>query len=140
MNISKTSWHYKVVANTFCFMDYWWPSQSLCIYFWQVILRLVFGLALGLLIVSPLVTILTYVTDTLESSHFLVQFYSFLGFVMGMLYLIGALVGIILLLCEGVAWVSRKFPKKHKEPKEPSLLIAYIKAKKDRVCPMITFL
>ena len=140
MNISKTAWHYKVVANKFCLIDGWWPSQSLCIYFWQVILRLVLGLALGLLLVSPLVTIITYVTGTIESSPFLVQFYSFVGFVIGMLYLLGALLGIFALLYEGVAWVSRKFPKKHKEPKEPSLLLAYIKAKKDRVCPMITFL
>ena len=140
MNISKTSWHYKVVANTFCSMDRWWPSQSLCIYFWQVILRLVLGLALGLILVSPLVTIITYVTGTIESSHVLVQLYASVGFVIGTLYLLGLLVFIFVLLYEGVGWVSRKFPKKHKEPKEPSLLLAYIKAKKDRVCPMITFL
>jgi hypothetical protein len=65
---------------------------------------------------------------------------------MGVLYSLFVFVGTGILLCDGVVWVIRKFPtkhkkhKKHKEPKEPSLLIAYIKAKKDKVCPMLTFL
>ena len=142
MNLSKNTWHFKVVEDEFCFMEGWDASRSLCLYFWQVVMRLFFGIGLGLLAVSPLVTIITYVTDTTHSAPFLIHFYSFIGFIVSFFYFF--VLGITICCCtiEGVKWVARKFPRKYKEPKEPkepSIIIEYIKAKKAKVCPMLNF-
>jgi hypothetical protein len=142
MNISKNTWHFGVVADDFFFMEGWYPSRSLCLYFWQVVIRLFFGISIGLLAASPLSTIINYATDTLRSSPFLVEFYSFIGFLVGCFYLFVAVIFILACVVQAVKWVNSKFPRKHiepKEPKEPSIIIEYIKAKKAKVCPMLNF-
>jgi Na+-transporting methylmalonyl-CoA/oxaloacetate decarboxylase gamma subunit len=134
MNISKQSWHYGVVSNKFCFMDGWWASNSLCLYFWQVVMRISFGFLLCLLAVSPLVLIMQI---ALGSSPTLL---GVLGLIIGLLYIFVLLIFIVLCIGEVYRKVRRTFPHKEpKKPSEPNILIEYIKAKKDKVCPMITY-
>ena len=59
MIINKDSWHYKVVEEGLFWSDGSYPSNSLCLYFWQVVGRVLSGVAFVSLCVSPLVLLMT---------------------------------------------------------------------------------
>jgi hypothetical protein len=142
MNISKNTWHFGVVADDFFFMEGWYPSRSLCLYFWQVVMRLFFGMGLGLLAASPLATAIVSLTGTFDTASPLVKLYASFGVIVSIFYGLILAGFIIYFGVQGIKWVKSKIPRKHKEPqepKEPSIIIEYIKAKKDKVCPILNF-
>jgi hypothetical protein len=145
MNISKNTWHFGVVADDFFFMEGWYPSRSLCLYFWQVVMRLFFGMGLGLLAASPLATAIVSLTGTFDTASPLVKLYASFGVIVSIFYGLILVCSISYLSVQGVKWVYNKLPRKYKEPKEhsnpkePSIIIEYIKAKKAKVCPMLNF-
>jgi predicted PurR-regulated permease PerM len=142
MDINRNKWHYKVITGDCFFMDGWYASRSLCVYFWQVVARFHWCLFVFTVAVSPLATAIVLGTGTAESSYFLVKVYASVGVAVSLLYgiLLSSFVGF--LIVEGIKYVYNKFPRKHEEPskpKEPSIIIEYIKAKKAKVCPRLNF-
>ena len=140
MKIKKDSFHYKVVAV--------WsdckPSTSLCLYFWQVVFlsvflvtkMTIFGLVLvavaaaclffaGALIALPFGWLVSevppwYLSDSMVASANTVIWVLLLGGCgLSLLVFLGALVK--------NSW------------KMPELLKAYLKAKKEKVCPVLEF-
>jgi large-conductance mechanosensitive channel len=139
MDVKRTTLHYKILTDRCFLMDGWTPSRSLCIYFWQVVARFCWCLFVMSLVVSPLATFIVMGTGTFESSSLLVRLYSSVGAMISIFYIFILFAFIVFCIVEGVKWVNSKFPREHKEPKEPSIIIEYIKAKKAKVCPMLNF-
>lgn len=141
MNISKNSWHYKTIRNLNRT-----PSRSLCLYFWQVVLCSLFLYLIGPAVLLlggfciigglPLVVggLLTHTPDgdLLWNWIVMVKCWS-VG--------IGAIVAFF-----AVGWfivslwgyIKSKLSKVSID-KEPSVLVSYIQAKKQKVCPFINF-
>lgn len=138
MKVNKNSWHYKVLSEKFCFMggwDEWNISSSLCVYFWQVVFRLFTGVGLGLLVLSPFFSWTLIILD--------LTFSSILGAlltVMGLLVTFAApfLGTLFVVVCVG-EFIKNKLPRREYKEKEPNLIVEYIKAKKNKVCPIIEF-
>ncbi len=140
MNISKNSWHYKTIRN----MNRT-PSRSLCLYFWQVVFCSLFlyiigpGVLLGggvcLAGGIPLVIggLITHTPDA-DLLHWItaVKCWS-VG--LGAIAVLTAVVWFVV-----TAWnfVADKFSDA-KLDKENGVLVSYIQAKKEKVCPIIEF-
>ena len=119
MKVSRKSWHYKLASIKSS--DYR-PSDSLCVYFWQVIGGLLismlgFGLVCGLSIfaLSPL---LMWVIDGFNEP----------GIAMTGVYIIFA-----------VVYLMRKGYEKATESTFAQVTGAWVSAKKKRICPRIDF-
>jgi len=140
MKISKDSWHYRV-CNSFS----WMPSTSLCLYFWQVVwasflnfilipvavLLLVSLFLFGVPLILGSVLVRGFQEIAFENLH--TMFYCWgLGF-LTMLGMIGCFV-MKMLYDEGMLWQREETVEK-----EPSIVVEWIKAKKRKVCPVITF-
>lgn len=117
MKVCKKAWHYRVLTGTTGFK----PSQSLCGYFWQVMFATFFAAP----IILTLVGVYVLGAGALWAAQKALQ-------------PVGAFLG----------WAWRLIPKRQPKPqewrtvpppKEPGLLRSWIKAKKDRVCPLIEF-
>ncbi len=124
MKVRKSSWYHWFY--TFGFEQYErHPGKTnLCSYFW----RTVWGVFKCLLIVAVVGTIVTVAGMCL---------YNALWLSIGCLAVVGAVIAF------ASNWTRIKFflnPGRYenKEP-EPGLLRSYIKAKKDKVCPLIEF-
>lgn len=131
MIIKKSSWHYKMIA--------WFghtPSDSLCPYVRQILLVLALSAFLAAIAVAV-----------------------FIVFVWNPLHVLAALMGIVSITPNAlgvglIAWAAyavagvifggKYLRKKYRErnpvqDKEPNLIMAYIKAKKDKFCPTLDF-
>lgn len=118
MKVSKTSWHYKVLTGCTGIK----PSQSLCVYFWQVMFATVFA--------APILLMLLGVFLLMEGLKWL------------------AVKSVKPVTALG-AWAWSLFPEKRQKqpndpppfspPKEPGLLRSWLTAKKEKVCPLIEF-
>lgn len=131
MNIKKSSWHYKMIE--------WFghtPSDSLCPYVRQILL----ALALSLFLIA------------IASAIFIV-------FVWNPLHVLAALMGIVSITpnslaigliawaayaVAGVVFGGKYLRKKYRERNpvvetEPNIVMAYIKAKKEKFCPTLKF-
>lgn len=110
MKLSRSSWHYQLLRRT-GYYDWHFTQANLCWYFWQVMATL---------------------------------FIIFLAVLLSPLWI--PVVGLIFLGC----WWYGKWEDKEMErrkaagltwnepwPKKPSLIRAWFKAKKDKVCPII---
>ena len=136
MNISRSSWHYKIVSE-FCHT----PSKNLCPYVRQLfavctihIPLLCMVIALFLFIgLSPIfLSIMWSITGTIETTS-----------------IITGMTGIMLILTTGLGciYIGSKINKRIKNSinenkdnsKEPSIVIEYIKAKHKKMCPSINF-
>jgi predicted neutral ceramidase superfamily lipid hydrolase len=135
MDVKRTTLHFKILTDRCFYMKGWTPSDSLCVYFWQVVFRFCCCLFVVAATVAPLVSVISYVTGTQDSSHILVQFYSYIGVIVGFFYGVALVTFII-----SSYIIRREAHKKTTKPKQPSIIIEYIKAKKDKVCPMINFI
>lgn len=131
MIIKKTSWHYKLIK--WCGHT---PSDSLCPYVRQILMAL--ALSLFLIVIASCV---------------------FVVFVWNPLHVLAALMGIVsitpnALMVGLIAWAvyavagivfgGKYLRKKYRErnpvvEKEPNIVMAYLKAKKDKFCPSIDF-
>ena len=113
IDINRNSWHYRVWR---LMHSREWDVTNLCTYFWQVVLVLVVGLC------------------------FLMIFGIFFGVFGTTCYrfpsiLIVCLIGTELTLGY-IWWVHNRIEK---EPTPPSLFSLWLRSKKEKVCPLITF-
>ncbi len=140
MEISRKSWHYKR-ANSFNFV----PSKSLCLYFWQVVWGVVFWWIL--LPVSVVIfTVALFGCLPLAVGTFLIDVFGYVetgpkwvkalwGFGAGYLFFLT-----FFTLMGAFAYYRKvKSRKDSTTKKEDNLFIAYIKAKKRKICPLIEF-
>jgi len=114
MEIRKNSWHYKFY--TLALGHPPTGTTNLCRYFWATVAGVLMAVIMGavVLLILGLIGMAFY--------HF--TLYSF------------AALGIILLL---IALSIIRDRRPDRAPAEPGLVRLYLRAKKDRVCPLITF-
>lgn len=127
MQVNKNSWHYKVLTERFCFMRGWYEwniSNSLCVYFWQVMFRLFLGVGLGLLVVSPLFSWTLIILDLDPSvSGILGALLTVMGF---FVTFSATLIGMILVVDYVGEFIKSKLPRKQYKEKEPNLIVEYL--------------
>jgi hypothetical protein len=130
MNIKKTSWHYKLIK----FFDFY-PSNSLCPYVRQILA----ALAISAFLV--IVAIAMFVVFVWSPGHVLLALMGIVGITAKELGL-GLMVWGIYALA-GIVFGGHYLRKKHRErnpvEKEPNIVMAYIKAKKEKICPTLNF-
>ncbi len=142
MKVSTQSWHYRLADSISDSIN---PSKSLCVYFWQVIwgfvlwfiLVPIFVVIVGSLLILGIPGIIGKLT---------MDFFDFLPegseLVLGLWYIgVGYLAFLIMFLLMGVFvyWKEIVQPRKAKVVKEDNLFVAYVKAKKRKICPIIEF-
>lgn len=134
MNISKSSWHYRLLRVLGMLNAY--SNESLCPYFWKVVLAALFApaAALGILWLGTLPLWWSFMTPDLVVPASLVALAEVI-----------ALSSILIILVrdrheEEILAGTREAPvvvlPVHKEP---SLFRLWLKAKHRKVCPMIDF-
>lgn len=141
MNISKNSWHYRTIRNMNRI-----PSRSLCLYFWQVVLCSLF-----LYLIGPAILVLGgaciagglplaiggLLTHTADSD----LLWNWIVMVKCWSVGVGALVGffaVVWFIVSLWGYIKSKLSNVSID-KEPSVLVSYVKAKKQKVCPIIEF-
>lgn len=147
MIVDVNSWHYKMAKEWVGDLDY--PSNNLCGYFWEVVagilktisIAIAFSfimLSLGFIVVSPLVALFN-------------MFFGFLDAESGVYEAVH--MATVFILIAGpyfvVDWLGKRasslpasFNRKRvpkETPKKPNLLFEYLKAKKQKICPIIEF-
>lgn len=142
MKVSTQSWHYRLADSI---SDNLTPSKSLCVYFWQVVWGFIFRFilfpgfiavvgAVGICGIPAAIGKLTM--DLFEfipkGSNWIVFFWT-----LGAGYVI--LLVIFLLMGVFVYWKEIVQPRRSKVVKEDNLFVAYVKAKKRKICPIIEF-
>lgn len=137
MIISKQAGHYKLVSRLF---EPWNISRSLCGYFWQF----VFSLALHIVVPTaflmvPLVVVLG-AAASLSPMAAMLLLTGVIIWILGAIGLASVTVGLIQdhVVPHVLSWFPER-EKKKSEPSEPSIVWAYLKAKKSKVCPLIVF-
>jgi hypothetical protein len=135
MNIKKTSWHFKLVA----FFNDSYPSSSLCIYIRQLIIAMGMALFLAVICVAGLIV---FVGAPLQA---IAGWFGLISITKGELIAGGVVLGVYLAagVVSGAVWSWKQYrarnPYKKPLPKEPNIVMAYIKAKKEMFCPQIKF-
>ncbi len=124
MEVRTNSWHYKLYRFG---SDAFLPSQTnLCRYFWRV----VWGAFIGTLLCAAGVSIVVAVSYAFYR-YTATSFMVFGG--------IGAAMGLgVLTFHIKERWDERKWAVGGVKP-EPGLIRSYLRAKKDKVCPLVTF-
>lgn len=150
MNISKNSWHYKLLKKK----SFGVIPTSLCSYFWKVAGAIFKGYVL------PTITIVLFVTLSVGSSYVIGRMVlevtdtfpkedtATLGIVMASLAIgmavfalgTGLVLSTVFLESLFKEWVVKSSNKQQeKVDKQSGLLVSYLKAKKQKICPIITF-
>lgn len=132
MIIKKSSWHYKMIE--------WFghtPSNSLCPYVRQILL----GIALSVFMAA--VAVAVFIVFVWNPLHVLAALMGIVSITPNQLMvgLIGWAVWALLGIFVGGHWLRKwnRERNKSKPEKEPNLIMAYIKAKKDKFCPSLDF-
>lgn len=142
MEISKQSWHYKLVCN---FNNE--PSNSLCKYFWQVVgsaliwlIMTVIGLSMAIVTtlfpIAAIIIAYFYPSDVIMEESFILSEVFIGGALLLMVYAIVTMYWAVKRIGQ---FIYRKYKKKAKPDKEPNVAIEYIKAKKQKICPTLNF-
>lgn len=148
MKINTNSWHYKILSSR----DSYAIPRNLCPYVRKVLLVCLFWavvVSLGawffhLAVITPVYALVFYTITGMPISLD-VETYTALGVYVGLL---GVVVGLIMASFLALVFsASRAYEYLHKhrrplearEPKEPNIFIAYIKAAHDKVCPQLEF-
>ena len=124
MKVSKSSWHYWIYKNSFehgCAFE----PNNLCPYFWRVV-----GGGIKILVVTAVVAIVLGFVGWLFYAH------------TGATFVSTAVIGVIIAVSvnwDEIRWAyEERFGKSEEvETPEPGLLRSWLKAKKDKVCPVI---
>ena len=145
MKVNKNSWHYKTITEETLGVggcSQYFVSHSLCTYFWQVIasillkgtlLLVILPAGLSLFVTLPLISLVGWlVTGSLVEGD------------LGLIILFAEVLAVLIwLIVIGVDILRNKFNDyryvKESVDKGPSLVGQYIKAKKDKICPIIEF-
>ncbi len=154
MKISKNSWHYKMLKQgAFGCFNHYKPSNSLCLYFWQVAfqigalflwLPLMGFLFVSVFAVGPLLLVATwFLAGELLTSHeammqILPEMLAPL-IAAGVIGLILYAAAIVAFSCAGLSILSKKIRANQVVDSKPSLVIEYVKAKKQKICPILEF-
>lgn len=138
MNISRKSWHYKLI-DLYIFD----PSESLCVYFWQVILFSLISLllvvfvctAIWMIIITPIFSML-WALPVHGFEYAISDEYAYSGLVGSgiAMFTIEAIVMVMALLY----YVFKKLTSRTYHIL-PDFASEYVKAKKEKVCPRIIF-
>lgn len=154
MKISKNSWHYKMLnQGAFGLFEKRYPSQSLCLYFWQVVYQIgalfLWLPFMGFLFVSvfavgPLLLVATWFLagELLTSHQAVMQILPEMLAPMvaaGMLGLVLYVFVIVAFFCAGLSVLPKKIRTNQAVDSKPSLVIEYVKAKKQKICPILEF-
>lgn len=135
MKINKKSWHYQLQRNFGIRLEY--CKISLCGYFWSTVFCLLICALLMVMIVPAIM-----VLSILPSSFFIVKEPSLIN-VSGFLhiYILSFLWYMYRFESEyyQVHREKKRSIKKNCPKKEPGLLISYIRARKEKICPLIEF-
>jgi len=132
MRVKINSWHYKLI----CFADFGIPN-NLCAYFWKVVFSALFLVAMAIFVLFLAATATIAVT-----SFIWVWFF-------GIEYEIGIFAMIMYCFVGFFILHSKSYPQRgiwaveivgRRESTEPNLLIEWIRAKKQKICPMIEFI
>jgi hypothetical protein len=132
MVINKSAWHYKLTKLTVGrYVDI---SESLCGYFWQVVLCLYTTfLVLPIMILGGWVIISG---DVLLDDFSGVALYVMTALSVNGILLWSCVSGVIVVF---IMAIVEYFNRKQKHNHEPSLVKEYIKSKKQKICPIIEF-
>lgn len=138
MNVSKNAWHYKVLmVEDQQKIQY---GTNLCAYFWMVVVALLMwtaGIAAAVLVISAVgicAWLATYVWYFMIGGAFGIESFEVRNILLSLV-----VNGILI-----AAWLWSIFvrarSKRKKEVRESSnILVEYVKAKKQRICPIIEF-
>lgn len=136
MKIKKTSWHYQVASLT----TNGQPSNSLCIYFWQVVGSVFVAIPLSILAILALIFLLTLpFTQYLFTSKPPLTVTVIIG-----AFEILLLADVLLSSMKKRRGMGMFKYLKHQAPtfsndSPPSLFRSWLRAKKDKVCPLLEF-
>lgn len=142
MKISRSTWHYNLIEDGLFWIGGWVPSKSLCIYFWQVVGMLLTGVVEIMAAVSPIVAIIGFGFDYLPEEmlwrvpYVLWACFGAICIGVAALFVFACTVALI---CEGVKLAVKKIWIKKPSSSSTDLVYSYIKAKKDKVCPILEF-
>lgn len=147
MKISRKSWHYQLVLLRKG--SDWGISNSLCKYFWQVVISALlafFVVSLAILFLFVLLTPVAVLFTSLTVEGLTgpwAAFYEIGTRVWAGLSVIGVVFGSILgikKLAEMYAdYKHGRYGEKRHTYKKPNLLVSWVSAKKKKVCPIIDF-
>lgn len=133
--ISENSWHFRLLKRVYPKKTkefLYFKRTGLCEYFWAVVIHsaiFVVGLAVQLLMIG----MFGYVMVVLPILYFVTGEEA--GLAIMILEAIVATTGVVI---AGVLYYMSNIKEKQK-PKQDSLFVAYIKAKKEKFCPMVEF-
>lgn len=145
MKVNMNSWHFRLVEG---FLD-GDASRSLCVYFWQVAFRVIFLVVLGAALwsVFGLVAIAAAtgngwisVTSPLWIKGCVAAFGAFV--VLAMFALCIVVITLVMFgISKSILVVGDLFSRwgDSKEEQEPGVFVSYVKAKKEKICPIIEF-
>ena len=119
MIISKSSIHYKFVSKVFYF-----PSKSLCVYFWQVVWSFFM-----LILVVPTLTILGTV----------IMFLPLLNPFVSGIKIPAAFIGCVEIWILLLVWQDLRKELYPPKQRKPTIVGEFIRAKKQKICPRLIF-
>ena len=128
MKISKTSWHYRMLSK----MDMLPKEPSLCPYF----RNLIFSLAIITLSSAVVIGILGVMLSPIV--HFL-SIFTVSAKVLEAAAVLWFCCGILIIAIPAAIWGIERSFRRDKKNKEPTIVGQWIKAKKEKICPMIDF-
>lgn len=129
MIIEKSSWHYKL--NSYAVRDI---PTNLCGYFWLT----VFLVSFIILTLSGILLSFSTAGCIVMEGYDISKWYSIpIGFFIHALLI--SIVYCIYTVNRYLQHIIKLYKSRDIEVKEPSLLKAFIKAKKDKMCPLLTF-
>jgi len=128
MKVSTNSWHYRLID----WLDFN-HCRNLCAYFWQAVLAVVLAT-----VVFPVAGVFTLVVATMPLWHMFHWNFAITVFAIG-----AAFIEIIVLLFLLRTIVKDRHEEEmlagERESLEPSLAYSWLKAKHDKICPLIEF-
>lgn len=155
IEFSRDSWHYRLVNRT---LTTQYPSRSLCIYFWQIVWSLtvkgfhilkwpvpIMMVGVGAIFIfwpELLPGFIGYDEDNKMIFEYLSWFYTMGGicFIMAGMAVVAITVFFTLLgIGMFIRTVINAIKDSRPETEEPNVMVEYLKAKKERICPMIKF-
>lgn len=145
MKVNKNSWHYRLLTGEIFGIEginSWNVSSSLCLYFWQVVFALLWkGVALFFLIPfvinALLIMPMTFILGWITTGVMLQGDTGLTKLVIELIVIIGCVItwaGLSL-----YTFLKDKTDLAGVVEKEPNLFVEYIKAKKNKLCPIIEF-